>query len=74
MVNYTVKGFLLAAIPFVVGSAVMSKPLLSLLANAEVADNAFLVTPIVALGTLILWFQYYFIECAFCTIKNCHDV
>ena len=52
MVNYTVKVFLLAAIPFVVGSAVMSKPLLSLLANAEVADNAFLVTPIVALGTL----------------------
>jgi O-antigen/teichoic acid export membrane protein len=52
MVNYTVKGFLLAAIPFVVGSAVMSQPLLSLLANPEVAHNAFLVTPIVALGTL----------------------
>ena len=52
MVNYTVKGFLMAAIPFVVGSAVMSKTLLTLLANAEVAANAFLVTPIVALGTL----------------------
>jgi O-antigen/teichoic acid export membrane protein len=52
MVNYTVKGFLLAAIPFVVGSALMSKPLLTLLANVEVANNAFLVTPIVALGTL----------------------
>ena len=52
MVNYTVKGFLMVAIPFVVGSAVMSKSLLTLLANAEVAANAFLVTPIVALGTL----------------------
>lgn len=52
MVNYSVKIFLLAAIPFVVGSAVMSKPLLTLLANREVADHAFLVTPIVALGTL----------------------
>jgi O-antigen/teichoic acid export membrane protein len=52
MVDYTVKGFLLAAIPFVVGSAVMSKPILTLLANKEVADNAYLVTPIVALGTL----------------------
>ena len=52
MVNYTVKGFLMMAIPFVVGSAVMSKSLLTLLANAEVAANAFLVTPIVALGTL----------------------
>jgi len=36
----------------VVGSAVMSKPLLTVLANREVADQAFLVTPIVALGTL----------------------
>jgi O-antigen/teichoic acid export membrane protein len=52
MVNYTVKFFLLAAIPFVVGSAVMSRPLLTLLANREVADNAFMVTPIVALGAL----------------------
>lgn len=52
MVNYTIKGFLLVAIPFVVGSAVMSKSLLTLLANAEVADNAFLVTPIVSLGTI----------------------
>jgi O-antigen/teichoic acid export membrane protein len=52
MVNYTIKFYLLAAIPFVVGSAVMSKPILTLLANQEVADNAFLVTPLVALGTL----------------------
>lgn len=52
MVNYTIKGFLLAAIPFVVGGGVMSKPLLILLTNYEVAQNAYLVTPIVALGTL----------------------
>jgi O-antigen/teichoic acid export membrane protein len=52
MVDYTVKFFLLAAIPFVVGSALMSKSLLTLLANKEVAVNAFLVTPIVAVGTL----------------------
>ena len=52
MVNYTVKGFLLAAIPFVVGSAVLSKPLLIIFANSEVANNAYLVTPIVALGAL----------------------
>jgi O-antigen/teichoic acid export membrane protein len=52
VVNYTVKGFLLAGIPFVMGSAVLSKSILNLLANAEVADNAFLVTPIVALGAL----------------------
>ena len=52
MVNYTVKGYLLLAIPFVVGSAMMSKPILVILANNEVANQAFMVTPIVALGIL----------------------
>jgi len=52
MVNYTIKGFLLIAIPFVIGSCVLSKQLLILLANAEVAKNAFLVVPIVAMGIL----------------------
>jgi len=52
MINYTVKGFLLVGIPFVVGCAVMSKPILILITNAEVANNAFLVTPMVSLGTI----------------------
>lgn len=52
MLNYTIKGFFLLAIPFIIGSTVLSKPLLSLLANGEVAQKAYLVTPIVALGTL----------------------
>ncbi|MCG2760002.1 MAG: polysaccharide biosynthesis C-terminal domain-containing protein [Candidatus Delongbacteria bacterium] len=52
MLNYTLKGFLLIAIPFVAGSYVLSEPLLTLFANAEVASKAVLVTPIVALGIL----------------------
>ena len=52
MVNYTVKGFLLLAIPFTVGSCIMGKPLLTILANSEVAQNSYLVVPIVSLGTL----------------------
>ncbi len=52
MINYTVKGFLLVGIPFVVGSAVMSRPLLMLLTNAEVANKAFFITPIVSLGII----------------------
>lgn len=52
MVNYTIKGFLLIAIPFIVGSFVLSKQLLTMFANAEVAKNAFLVTPVVAIGVL----------------------
>jgi O-antigen/teichoic acid export membrane protein len=70
MVNYTIKGFLLAAIPFVVGSAVMSKPLLTLLGNAEVAEKAFLVTPIVALGTLFYGLNIIFSNVLFVRLKT----
>lgn len=52
MLNYTIKGFLLVSIPFVFGAAVMSGPLLTMFANHEVAQNAFWVTPVVALATL----------------------
>lgn len=52
MINYTVKGFLLLSIPFVVGSYVMSKQLLILLTNYEVAENAYLIVPVVAMGTI----------------------
>jgi O-antigen/teichoic acid export membrane protein len=52
MVNYAIKFFLLLAIPFVFGSIALGKPILTLLANHEVAEKAYWVTPIVALGTL----------------------
>jgi O-antigen/teichoic acid export membrane protein len=52
MLNYALKIFLLLAIPFILGSMALGKPILTLLANSEVAENAYLITPIVALGTL----------------------
>ena len=52
MLNYAIKIFLLLAIPFIFGSIVLGKPILTLLANREVAENAYWVTPIVTLGTL----------------------
>jgi O-antigen/teichoic acid export membrane protein len=52
LIHYTIKLFLLIAIPFVCGSFVLSRRLLEFFANKEVADSAFLVTPIVALGTV----------------------
>ena len=52
MVNYLVKGFLLVACPFVVGSYVLGGRLLALLANAEVAASGAVVPAIVALGML----------------------
>jgi O-antigen/teichoic acid export membrane protein len=52
MLNYAIKIFLLLAIPFIFGSIILAKPILTLLANSEVAKNAYWVTPIVAFGTL----------------------
>ncbi len=52
MLNYALKIFLILVIPFIFGSMVLSNPVLTLLANSEVAGKAYLVTPIVALGTL----------------------
>ena len=52
MLNYAIKGFLLLAIPFIAGTAVMSRPILNLLANAEVSRKACMVTPVVAVATL----------------------
>ena len=52
MLNYALKIFLLLAIPFIFGSMALGKPILTLLANREVAENGYLVTPIVALGIL----------------------
>lgn len=52
MMDYTLKGYLLLAIPFIVGCALLAKPILTLYTNAELAEHAFLVMPIVALGSL----------------------
>lgn len=52
LLDYTLKGFLFLAIPFIIGSTILSKPLLNLLGNAVVARKAFLVTPLVATGML----------------------
>lgn len=52
LVNYSIKLFLLIAIPFIIGSYVLSKPLLELLTNKEVANAAYLATPIIAMGIL----------------------
>ena len=52
MLNYSIKIFLLLAIPFIFGSMVLGKSILSLIANSEVAQKAYWVTPVVALGMI----------------------
>lgn len=52
IVDYSIKFFLLISIPFIVGSYFLSKPLLELLANKEVANAAYLAVPIISMGIL----------------------
>lgn len=47
-----VRVFLLVSIPFVVGSLVLGKAVLRLYANEEVAEAAWLVIPLVAIGSV----------------------
>ncbi len=70
IVDTTLKIFLMAAIPFIVGSYMFSEPLLRLLANEEVASQAKLVTPIVALGVLFYGLFYIFNTIFFIRLKT----
>ena len=70
LVNYTVRGFLLVAFPFIAGCALMSKPLLTFLANAEVAEKGSLVAVIVALGTLFYGLEVIISHILFVQLKT----
>ena len=70
MLNYAVKLFLLLAIPFTFGCLVLSKPLLTLLANHEVAGKALWVAPIVALGTIFYGLNQILSNALFVRLKT----
>jgi len=51
--NYSIKYFLLIAIPMVFGLSLLSKPIIMILTTPEIALNGYLVTPFVALSSLL---------------------
>jgi len=51
--NYSVKYFLVLALPAFFGVSLLSKPILELLSTSEIAEESYLVTPFIALGTLL---------------------
>ncbi|MEL7668954.1 oligosaccharide flippase family protein [Methanobacterium sp.] len=55
--DYSIKYFLLIAIPAVFGLSILSKPLLNVLTTQAIAQNGYIVTPFVALGALIFGVQ-----------------
>lgn len=52
MINYTIKGYLLLAIPFVVGCVIFSKPLLFAYTNEDISNNSYLIMPIIAIASI----------------------
>ena len=70
MLNYTVKLFLLFAIPFIFGSMVLSKEVLTLLTDADVAGNAYLITPIIAVGTVFYGLTYIITNILFVRLQT----
>jgi O-antigen/teichoic acid export membrane protein len=70
MLNYSIKIFLLMAIPFTFGSMVLSKTILTILSNRAVAENAYFVTPIVALGTVFYGLFFILSYVLFVRIKT----
>jgi O-antigen/teichoic acid export membrane protein len=53
ILSYSLKSYLTIAIPCVFGISVLSKSLLTILSTPEIASESYLITPFVALGTLI---------------------
>lgn len=70
LMNYTVKLFIIIAVPFIAGSFILSKVLLVMLANKEVADMAYLVTPIIAIGTLFYGLNLIYAQILFVKLRT----
>jgi O-antigen/teichoic acid export membrane protein len=54
LLTYSLKYTLFIAIPAVFGLTLLSKPLLTVLATPEIAQQGFMITPLVAIGGLLL--------------------
>jgi len=52
--SYSLKYSLTIGIPFVFGAAILSKPVLAVFSTSEIANEGYLITPLIALSTLIL--------------------
>jgi len=50
--KYSLKYFLLFAIPSAFGLSLLSKPILTILSTSEIAKEGYLITPLVAFGTV----------------------
>lgn len=70
LVNYVLKIFFLVCFPFIMGSIFLSKPILILLANRQVADSSWFIVPVVALGILFYGLNLILSDMLFVRMKT----
>lgn len=58
--SYATKYYTAIAIPFIVGTALLSKQIITILSTEKIAAEGWLVAPILALGTVILGYSLFF--------------
>jgi len=70
IINISIKLYLIASIPFVVGSLMYSRQILAIFTTPEMADQVFIITPIVAFGALFYGLQLIISSIMFVTMKT----
>lgn len=62
IMKYSLKYYAGIAIPFTFAVSVLSKPLLTILSTPQIAANGYLVTPLIAAGSLLLGAYTLFVQ------------
>lgn len=70
LMEYTVKLFLVAAIPFFMASLILGKQALILLTDIEIAREAYLIIPIVAFATILYGVGLIYSQALFIQLKT----
>jgi len=67
---YSIKLFYWLIFPFIAATAILSKPILSMLATPDIANNSFLITPIISVGALFYGLILIYGFLLFLTLKT----
>jgi len=62
VLQYSLKYFLILAIPSFIGLSMLSKPILSMLSTPEIASNGYLITPFTAMSAIFMGTYTIFVQ------------
>lgn len=70
VVNLSIKIYLMFSIPFVVGCFFISKEILVIFTSQDIANQSFMVTPLIAFGTVFYGIQLIIANILFVSLKT----